>query len=298
MNTVKKPSDNTPIHPLRLRMMEDMQLRRLTPDAQRDYLRHVKRFSEFLGRSPHKADAEDVRRFQLELEAQGVSAATINSTLSGLSFFFKVTLDRPETMRLTRRPRIPVKLPEVLTPGEVARMIQAARNPKYQAIFATAYGAGLRISEVVSLKATDIDSDRMVLRVEQGKGSRDRNAMLSEVLLKILRSWWCTGKRLNLMLPGGWLFPGRDPVNHVSQRQVERVYHEVAKSIGLKKEGAMHSFRHAFATHLLESGVDIRVIQVLLGHQRLDTTARYCHIARNTLKQITSPLDKLLKDDQ
>lgn len=298
MNTHHTPSETQTVHPLRLRMIEDMSLRRMGPSAQRDYLRQVKRFAEFLGRSPDKAKAEDVRRYQLALEQQGVSAMTINAVLSGLSFFFKVTLDRPDMLRLTRRPKMPAKLPEVLSPTEVYQLIQATDKPKYKAIFATAYGAGLRVSEVTSLKVNDIDSQRMIIRVEQGKGHRDRQAVLSKSLLEALRHWWLVGKAQQVMLPNGWLFPGRNPVDPVSARQVERVYHQVAKKIGITKPGAMHSLRHAFATHLLESGADIRVIQVLLGHRRLDTTARYCHLAQSTLAKVSNPLDELLRQAQ
>lgn len=298
MNTHQTPSEIQTVHPLRLRMIEDMSLRKMGAHVQRDYLRQVKRFAEFLGRSPDKAEAEDLRRYQLALEQQGVSAATINAVLSGLSFFFKVTLNRPDMLRLTRRPRMPVKLPEVLSPTEVYQLIEATDKPNYKAIFATAYGAGLRVSEVTALKVTDIDSQRMIIRIEQGKGQRDRQAMLSDAILTALRHWWLIGKAQNVMLPNGWLFPGKNPVNPVSVRQVERVYHQVTKKIGITKPGAMHSLRHAFATHLLESGVNIRVIQQLLGHRRLDTTARYCHLAGGTLKGVTSPLDELVRHAQ
>lgn len=295
MNTQNPENHNQPVHPLRRRMVEDMTMRKLNHHSQQDYLRQVKRFSEFLGRSPDKADAEDIRRYQLHLENQQVAATTINAMLSGLSFFFKVTLNRPDAMRLTRRPRLPVKIPDVLSPEEVYQLIQATRQPKYKAIFTTTYGAGLRVSEVAALKVSDIDSERMILRVEQGKGSRDRQVMLSKTMLEALRQWWRIANQQNLMLPGGWLFPGRDPIHHVSTRQIERVYHEVASSIGLKKKGAMHSLRHAFATHLLEDGVDIRVIQELLGHRRLNSTARYCHIAKTVFNKTANPLDTLVQ---
>ena len=294
-DTKQTQSTSKPVHPLRQRMIEDMTMRRMSQHIQKDYVRHVKNFSEFLGRSPDQADAEDLRRFQLALVNQGKSASTINSTLSGLSFFYRVTLNRPDILRLTRRVPEPQRLPEILAPAEVFSLIDATEHPKYKALFATAYGAGLRLSELVSLKVNDIDSERMLIRVEQGKGSRDRQAMLSESLLEILRDWWRKGKALNLMLPGGWLFPSRNPVNPVSDRQVSRVFHQVAQRIGLEKKASMHSLRHAFATHLLESGADIRVIQVLLGHRKLETTARYCHVATRLLRAVTSPLDEIVK---
>jgi site-specific recombinase XerD len=156
-----------------------------------------------------------------------------------------------------------------------------------------AYGAGLRASEVTHLKVTDIDSERMILRVEQGKGHRDRNALLSPILLKVLRSWWREGRRLGKMLPGGWLFPGMNPVNPLSTRQLNRMIKDALKDAQIDKRVSMHTLRHSFATHLLEQKVDIRIIQVLLGHQKLNNTARYAHVATRTLTEVTSPLDTL-----
>lgn len=288
-------SSTQPVHPLRKRMIEDMAYRKLNRHSQSDYLRHVKNFAEFLGRSPEKANDEDLRQFLIWLEEKGTSAATINIAISALSFFFKVTVNQPEKMKLVRRLRLPVVQPDILSPTEVHQLIVKTSKPMYKAIFATAYGAGLRVNEVVSLKVTDIDSERMVIRVQQGKGSRDRQAMLSESLLEALRHWWRIGHRNNVMLPNGWLFPGQNPVNPITTRQVNRVFHAVADSIGIKKKVAMHSLRHAFATHLLESGADIRVIQVLLGHRHLQSTTRYTHLARSTLAAAVNPLDALVK---
>jgi integrase/recombinase XerD len=181
----------------------------------------------------------------------------------------------------------------VLSPDEVARLLNAAPGLKYRAALSVAYGAGLRASEVVSLKVCDIDSARMVIRVEQGKGRKDRYAMLPEPLLELLRVWWRAGRSRGVMLPGGWLFPGQNPVNPVTTRQLGRAFHRAREAAGIDKRVSLHGLRHCFATHLLEQKVDIRVIQVLLGHKKLDTTARYSHVASRTLRAVKSPLDHL-----
>ena len=211
-----------------------------------------------------------------------------------MRFFFTVTLDRPPDLarRLTvvREPR---RLPAVLSVEEVTLLLQAAPGPKYTAAFATAYGAGLRVSEVVALKAGDVDSARMLLRVEQGKGRKDRHAMLSPQLLELLRAWWREGRRLGMLLPRGWLFPGRNPIEPLSTRQLNRAVHAASEAAGIKKRVSPHTLRHSFATHLLEQDTDIRVIQVLLGHAKLDTTALYTRVANTTIRTVTSPLDRL-----
>ena len=212
---------------------------------------------------------------------------SINATVTALRFFFKVTLDRPETTRHLVFVYEPRKLPRVLSPEEVSRLLEAAPGPKYKAALSVAYGAGLRAMEVVALKVSDIDSKRMMLRVEQGKGRKDRFAMLSPQLLELLRDWW------RIARPQGWLFPGRDPVNPMTTRQLNRVCHMAAELAGLHKWVTPHTLRHSFATHLLEQHIDIRVIQVLLGHAKLDTTARYTHVATNTIREVMSPLDRL-----
>jgi len=188
------------------------------------------------------------------------------------------------------------KLPVVLSPDEVKRLLEATSNPKYKAALATAYGAGLRASEVTHLKVGDIDSQRMVIRVEQGKGSKDRHAMLSPTLLELLRHWWRIAHAQRRMLKGGWLFPGQNPVNPLTTRQLRRAMDAAVKLAGLDKRVSLHSLRHAFATHLLEQGVDIRLIQVLLGHKKLETTATYSHVATRTLRDTHSPLDALSID--
>jgi integrase/recombinase XerD len=181
----------------------------------------------------------------------------------------------------------------VLSVEEVTLLLQAAPGPKYKAALATAYGAGLRVSEVVALKVGDVDSERMLLRVERGKGRKDRNAMLSPQLLELLRAWWREGRRLGVLLPRGWLFPGRNPVEPLSTRQLNRAVHAAAEAAGIKKRVSPHTLRHSFATHLLEQDTDIRVIQVLLGHAKLDTTALYTRVANTTIRTVISPLDRL-----
>jgi integrase/recombinase XerD len=282
-----------PISPLRARMIEDMSLRGFSEHTRRDYVRHVRAFAAFIGRSPDTATAEELRLFQLHQTQSGVQPTSINSAVSVLRFFFTVTLDRPDlSRRLTVVPQ-PRRIPAVLSVEEVTLLLRAASAPKYKAAFATAYGAGLRVSEVVALKVGDIDSERMLLRVERGKGRKDRHAMLSPQLLELLRAWWREGRRRNLLLPGGWLFPGRNPVEPLSARQLCRVVRAAAQAAGINKRVSPHTLRHSFATHLLEQGVDIRVIQTLLGHVKLDTTALYTRVANTTIRAVTSPLDRL-----
>jgi len=280
--------------PLRQRMIEDMTMRKLNPKTQAAYLRAVLRFTRFFSRSPDLASPEDLRVFQLHLVEAGVSSTTINATITGLKFFFGITLERPAALKRMSPVRKPQKLPQVLSVDEVARLLAGASNPKHRAALSVAYGAGLRASEVVHLKVADIDSDRMILRVNQGKGRRDRYAMLSPSLLELLRAWWWHGHTNGKMRPGGWLFPGLNPVNPLSTRQLNHACHFAARAGGLEKRVSMHTLRHSFATHLLENEVDIRVIQVLLGHRKLETTARYSHVATRTLSAVTSPLEQLV----
>jgi integrase/recombinase XerD len=281
------------ISPLRQRMIDDMRMRKLSPKTQSGYLRTVIRFSIWLGRSPDTATAEDLRRYQLYLVEHGMSAISLNVTITGLTFFFKSTLDRPELIRHMHPVREPRKIPIVLSPEEVARLISCAGSLKNQTALSVAYGAGLRVSEVVALKVSDIDSQRMTLRIEQGKGSKDRYAMLSPVLLESLRSWWRTARAEGRMLNGGWLFPGMNPVDPLSTRQLNRIIHAAAEAAQIDKRVSMHTLRHSFATHLLEQKVDIRVIQVLLGHKKLETTSLYTQVATKILREVNSPLDSL-----
>jgi site-specific recombinase XerD len=276
-----------PISPLRRRMIEDMTVRNFVEKTRNDYIRHVRSFTAFLGRSPDTAVAEDLRRFQLHQTQTGVRPPSINGSVAALRFFFTVTLDRPEMARHLTFVREPRKMPAVLSPEEVARLLEAAPGVKYKAALSVAYGAGLRVSEVATLKVSDIDSERMMLRVEQGKGRKDRHAMLSPVLLELLRDWW------QIARPIAWLFPGRDPVQPISTRQLNRACHAAAVMAQIGKRVTPHTLRHSFATHLLEQNTDIRVIQVLLGHSKLETTALYTRIATNTIRAVMSPLDRL-----
>jgi site-specific recombinase XerD len=217
----------------------------------------------------------------------------MNTAVSALRFFFGVTLGRGDAQVGMTTVREPHKLPVVLSPEEVTRLLDAAPGLKYRAALSVSYGTGLRASEVVSLKLADIDSERMVIRVEQGKGRKDRYAMLSEPLLLLLRAWWLAAYERGAMLPGGWLFPGQNPVNPLTTRQLNRAFHGAKDAAGIDKPASLHTLRHCFATHLLEQKVDIRVIQVLLGHKKLDTTARYSHLANTTLRAVKSPLEHL-----
>jgi site-specific recombinase XerD len=278
-------------------MIEDMCLRKLSEKTQSGYIRWVKHFAAFLGRSPDTATAEDLRCYQLHLCERGVSRISLNAAITALRFLFEVTLGRGELMAKMSHVRVPRKLPVVLSPEEVERLLDAAPGLKYKAALSVAYGAGLRVSEVVALKVEDIDSRRMVIRVDQGKGRKDRYVMLSATLLRMLRAWWREAKARGKMLPHGWLFPGQDPLTPLSARQLNRACHAAAEAAGITKRVSPHSLRHAFATHLLEHKEDIRVIQVLLGHKKLETTALYAQVATRTLSAVTSPLDRLTPQD-
>jgi integrase/recombinase XerD len=279
------------ISPLRQRMIEDMRMRKLAPKTQSSYIRAVRHFTGWLHRSPDTASAEDLRRYQLHCVDRGVSPITLNATITGLKFFFEVTMNRPELMAKMRPVRVARTLPVILSREEVSRLIDSARTLKHRTALSVAYGAGLRVSEVVALKVGDIDSTRMLLRVEQGKGQKDRYALLPPILLERLRIWWRHAHAAGQVLPGGYLFPGLDPLDSMSTRQLNRAVHQAAAAAHIDKRVSMHSLRHAFATHLLEQKEDIRTIQVLLGHKKLETTALYTHLATATLAQVTSPLE-------
>ena len=231
------------------------------------------------------------------MSESGVSRISLNAAITALRFFFEVTLGRAELMAKMSHVHVPRKLPVVLSPEEVERLLDAAPGLKYKAALSVAYGAGLRVSEVVALKVDDIDSERMLIRVDQGKGRKDRYVMLSPTLLGVLRAWWREAKARGKMLPRSWLFPGQDPVNPLRARQLNRACHAAAEAAGITKRISPHTLRHSFATHLLEHKEDIRVIQVLLGHKRLETTALYAQVATRTLCEVTSPLDRLTGED-
>jgi len=278
---------------LRHRLIEDMTVRGFSEKTRRGYIRIVAGFVAFLERSPATATAEDVRCFQVHQSAQGMGAPAMNSNVAALRFFFTHTLDRPDLARKLIRIPYPRKLPSVLAPEEVARLIAATTCLKHRAALSVAYGAGLRVAEVASLKVGDIDSERMLISVVRGKGGRSRHALLSADLLALLRAWWHEGRRDGVMRPAGWLFPGQDPAKPITTRQLGRVVEAAAEAAGLTKHVSPHTLRHSFATHLLEDGVDIRVIQVLLGHAKLDNTALYTRVATKIVRTVTSPLDKI-----
>src|SRR5271157_4597942 len=276
-----------PISPLRQRLIDDITARRFSEKVQKAYVRQVKTFAAFLGRSPDTATSDDLRRFQLHMAQQQISAGSINAAIAALRFFFTVTLERPDLIRPLTIVNEPRRAPVVLSPEEVARLLEAAPGLKYKAALSVAYGAGLRVSEVANLKVSDIDRERMTLRVEQGKGQRDRTVMLSPRLLELLREWWKAAR------PQVWLFPGQNPINPVTPRQLNRAVTAAKTLAGITKRVSPHTLRHSFATHLLEQGADIRVIQVLLGHAKLETTALYTRVAVNTVRDIKSPLERL-----
>jgi integrase/recombinase XerD len=285
------PLSPRPVTALRARMIEDMTVRGFTEETRTDYVRRVRAFAAFIRRSPDTATAEDLRRFQLHQRQSGMQPPSINNSVSALRFFFTVTLDRPDLARRLTVVREPLRLPTVLSVEEVTLLLQSAPGAKYKAALGTAYGAGLRVSEVVALKVGDIDSERMLLRVEQGKGRKDRHAMLSPQLLDLLRGWWAEGRRRGVLLPRGWLFPGSQPdraaLDPSDQPRRPRRRRDQEKRV------SMHTMRHSFATHLLEQDTHIRVIQVLLGHAKLETTALYTRVATTTIRSVTSPLDRL-----
>jgi site-specific recombinase XerD len=281
------------ISPLCRRMIEDMEVRGFIACTQRGYIRAVRDFTVFFGRSPDQADKEDLRRYQHHMRTSGASATTMNNSVSALRFYFGTTLGRGDAAVGMTHVRLPIRLPVILSPEEVARLLDAAPGLKARAALSLAYGAGLRASEVVSLKVTDIDSGRQVIRVEQGKGRKDRYAMLSDDLLALLRDWWRVGREKGVMLPGGWLFPGQNPVNHLTPRQLSRIFHGAKDAAEIDKRVSLHTLRHCFATHLLEQKVDIRVIQVLLGHSKLNTTAHYSRVDSRALRAVKSPLELL-----
>ena len=272
------------VSPLRKRMIEDMSIRQFGEKTRRDYIRQVCEFAAFLGRSPDRAEPEDLRRYQLHLASLGASYARMNVAGTALRFFFHVTLGRPGFGDRMARIPSPERLPVVLSPEEVALLLAHAPGLKYRAALSIAYGCGLRVSEIVNLKVTDIDSARMLIRVEQGKGRKDRFAMLSPELLDLLREWW------RVKRSRGWLFPGQQLVQPITPRQLNRACHAAVDAAKLDKRVSMHTLRHSFATHLLERKIDIRVIQVLLGHRKLDTTAVYTRVALRTIREVTSPL--------
>ncbi len=284
------------VSPLRQRMIEDMAARKLNPHTQRSHISSCKRFAAWLKRSPDRATADEVRRFQLHLVESGASICNRNRIVTGVRFLFRVTLRRHDLAAEIWHLKEPQKLPPVLSPEEVKRVLAMATSLKARAMLTLAYGCGLRASEVVRLRACDIDSEQMIIRIVQSKGRKDRNVMLPAEILDLLRQWWKkrpTKRDAGLAREHRWLFPGRIDRHPTTARQFGRLFKEAAKAAGLRKAVSLHSLRHSFATHLLEDGKDIRLIQALLGHEKLDTTARYTRVATGLIAKIESPLARL-----
>jgi site-specific recombinase XerD len=277
------------ITPLRARMIEDMRIRGLGDKAQKAHIRAIKDFAAILGRSPDRATPEELRAYQLHMIDTGIGIPTFNSRIVALRFFFSMTCGREDMKRHMQFRRAPKTLPVVLSSEEVSDLLDAAPGPglKYKAALSISYGAGLRASEVVHLKIGDIDSDRMLIHVEQGKGQKDRHVMLSPALLALLRDYWREAR------PQGWLFPGMKLGTPLSTRQLNRAFTTAKQMAGITRKATLHTLRHSFATHLLEQNTDVRVIQVLLGHAKLSTTAQYTHVATRTIRDVMSPLDAI-----
>jgi site-specific recombinase XerD len=278
-------------------MLEDMQLRNLCPETQRNYIHHVVGLARFYQTSPEHLSLEEIREYQLYLiNERRLSPDAVNQFVAAAKFLYNVTLETPWSEGALPRCRVPQRLPVVLSAAEIHEFFQHVPTIRYRAALMTAYGAGLRVSEVVALKVGDIDSQRMLIRVNQGKGKKDRYAMLSPRLLVILRSWWRSqhpAGRRHSVSPQDWLFPGWRKGRHMNTESLQTACREAARAAGLSKRVRVHTLRHSFATHMLENGADIRVIQALLGHTRIDTTARYTAISPNTIAAVRSPLDRL-----
>jgi integrase/recombinase XerD len=273
--------------PLRQRMIEDLQVRNFSPTTQRAYIYAIAQFAQHFGKSPELLGPEDIRAYQQHLLSKQLAWTTFNVRVCALRFLYRVTLGKDWVVQHIAYPRLPRKLPVILSLAELQQFFDVIPNLKHRAALMTAYAAGLRVSEVVALKVADIDSQRMVIRVEQGKGCKDRYVMLSPRLLILLRTYWKTVR------PKEWLFPGAQPNQHLSARTLQAVCHNAWQNSGLTKPVTMHSLRHCFATHLLENGTDLRTIQLLMGHRSLSTTGRYLSVATSSICSTSSPLDLL-----
>jgi site-specific recombinase XerD len=273
-----------------------MAARKLNPHTQRGHISSCKRFAAFLKRSPDTASADDVRRFQLHLIESGASICHRNRIMTGVRFLFRVTLRRHDLAAEVWHIKEPQKLPPTMSPEEAKRLLAMAGHLKVHLLLALGYGCGLRAGEIVRLRAGDIDSAQMIIRVVQSKGRKDRHVMLPPEVLSLLRQWWkVRPTRYDAGIPPTerWLFPGRRPGRPMTTRQLSRLFHETADAAGIRKPVSLHSLRHSFATHLLEGGTDIRLIQALLGHDKLETTARYTRVATGRIAAIESPLARL-----
>ncbi|MBU2531958.1 MAG: site-specific integrase [Alphaproteobacteria bacterium] len=289
-------STDIAVPPLRQRMIEDMGARNLNRHTQRSHIASCKRFATWLKRSPDTATADDVRLFQLHLIESGASICNRNRIMTGVKFLLKVTLRRHDLAAEIYHIKEPQKIPLVLSQDEVKRLLAMASSVKVRAMLSLSYGCGLRAGEVVRLKAGDIDSDQEIIRIVQAKGRKDRHVMLPDDVLDLLRQWWPerpTCHDEGVPAAERWLFPGRSPYRPLTTRQFGRLFQETAAAAGIKKPVTLHTLRHSFATHLLERGVDIRKIQALLGHDKLETTARYARVATGMIAEIESPLDGL-----
>lgn len=275
------------ISPLRRRMIEDMTVRNLSPATQRSYINAVRKFSRYFGRSPDRLDLDDVHTFQVHLVSTGISWAALNQIVCALRFFYGVTLGQNEIPERIPYARAPRQLPVVLSADEVVQFLEAVASLKARVALTSAYAAGLRVGEVCGLRVEDIDSSRMVIHVRHGKGGKARYVMLSAELLGILRSYW------RLARPRTFLFPGRHPDKPIEPTVLNAACRSAVAATGLSKRVTVHTLRHSFATHLLENGTDIRIIQVLLGHAHLSSTAHYTQVSSRTIRSTTSPLDRL-----
>jgi len=274
------------VTPLRQRMIEDMTMRNMSPLTKKSYVRAVKNFSKYFRQSPDKLTFEHVRDYQLHLVSRGLGVQATNQIMCALRFFYGTTLGKTGVSEHIPLGRRPDTLPPVLARDEVERFLKAVNDLEFRTAFVTIYATGLRVSEAVALTIKDINSARMVIHIRQGKGRKDRYVMLSEQLLGILGAYW------KCVRPQNWLFPGPDPARPITVR-LQRACRLAAEVAGLDKTVTVHTLRHSFATHLLEQGVDIRVIQDLLGHRHIDSTSRYARVAINTIRQIKSPLEAL-----
>jgi integrase/recombinase XerD len=277
-------------------MIEDMTARNLGHHSQRSHIYSCKLFAAFLKRSPDTATADDVRRFQLQLIEAGHSVGNRNRIMTGVKFLFRVTLRRHDLAAEVYHLPEPQKLPLTISPNEAERLLDMAGSLRDHVMLSLGYGCGLRAGEIVRLKAGDIDSAQMIIRIVQSKGRKDRHVMLPPELLGSLRQWWkARPTRFDADVPVSerWLFPGPGEGRHLTTRQLSRLFHESAAAAGITKRISLHSLRHSFATDLLEKGIDIRYIQALLGHSKLDTTARYTRVATGRIAAIDSPLKQL-----
>ena len=293
------------ISPLRQNMIDDMTARQLGPKTQHDYIRSCKRFTAFLGRSPDTATADDIRRFQLDLAQSGISIFNRNGIVTAVKFLFRVTLRRPDLVTAFYHVRPPQMIPPVLSADEVEQLLASATTLRVRVMLSLAYGCGLRAGEVIRLRAGDIDSVQNIIRIVQSKGRKDRHVMLPPCVLDLSRQWWLerpTNQDAGMAPRDRWLFPGHVPGKPMSTRQLNRLFHQAARAAGIRKRITLHTSRqrrafsatqHSFATHLLERGTDIRLIQALLGHHKLETTAHYTRVATGIIAAVASPIDRL-----